>query len=176
MGDREETKALLETMAAALKQSSETNERLAAMLAQKGTDTPEHLSLKEMQAKRMAEMRGEGIPDPPVTIVSGCESILRTNGATRGATFDARIVHDRVCQLLNYKLPEGHDRTVSQGGLVPDGMEMYQPNSISGDGDRQRTGRYDQWLYTFWREDLKLYVGHPLAAHTDPRVQRKAAE
>jgi hypothetical protein len=175
MGEKDDTKALLEMALAALKQSNESNERLADIIgSQKRDDRPEHLTMGEMQARRLAEMRGIGIPDPPTEIVPGCTSILRTNGSKSGATFDARCVRGVVCQLLDYKLPEGHDKHLSFGGLVPNGMEMYQPQQISGDGDRQRTPRYDQWLYTFWREDLKMYVGHPLPAHSDPRATKAA--
>jgi hypothetical protein len=175
MGEREELKAQLEeahrinaATLDALKRLSDTNERLAANVGGGRSDSPEHLTLAQMNKKRLDEMRGVGIPSPPVTMVPRCTSIIT------GATFDAKIVHGVVCEIPNYAYPDGWDRHQNEGGRVPNGMDLYMPGMLdSGEssGGRVRSPAYKQWLYeSFWKADLQFYIGKPLAPHSDPRV------
>jgi hypothetical protein len=111
-----------------------------------------------------------------VEVVEGCKSDLGApdaDGTMRGATFDAEIHYTpvmnggklvaktskcRVVQLLRYRWPDGFDKHVSQGGLVPDGLEIKSDaNARSG---------YDQWLWeTFLQADTRRFVGKALPAH-----------
>jgi hypothetical protein len=58
----------------------------------------------------------------------------------------------RVLSLPEYRYPEGHDRSVANGGLCA--------LSELTDKNGQPTTLYKQWRYsTFWREDLRTFVG-----------------
>jgi hypothetical protein len=60
--------------------------------------------------------------------------------------------------LLDYKEPAGSKISVSAGGMVPDGLTIY-------DNRGQENPNYKQWRYdTFWKLDLNTYRGQPLSA------------
>jgi hypothetical protein len=58
----------------------------------------------------------------------------------------------RVLSLPEYRFPEGHDRSVANGGLCA----LAELNDKNG----QPTALYKQWKFTtFWQRDLRMFVG-----------------
>lgn len=143
-----------------------------------GVDTAD-----EHHYKLMAALRGQdqGLERfKLVEVVEGCLS-------DTGATFDAEVHYPPLRKegkivgrdptkglvkvLLNYQWPDGIDRHVRDGGVVPDGMEMKE---VSGLWIGQETDAYRQWKWDeFMKADNKRYVGKPLPGHIR-RVQPTA--
>lgn len=134
----------------------------------------------ELHEKLMASLRGQDQDLEPFHLIEVHQGCL----SDTGATFDAEVHYPALRKggkivgrdakrglvkvLSNYTWPEGVDKHVSQGGLVPDGMEMKE---LSGQWIGQETDAYRQWKYEeFYKADNKRYVGKPLPAH----IQRVA--
>ena len=67
-------------------------------------------------------------------------------------TVSKRHASGRVLSLPEYRFPEGADRSTANGGLCT-------LNEILGK-DGRPTALFKQWKYTtFWREDLRTFVG-----------------
>ncbi len=168
--------------------------RLEQLEAQK-TPTVEKLSGDEIHARMMKALRGQSDQIAElglVEVIEGCVSDLGApdaEGNMRGATFDAelqyvpvivdgKIVGKRgtpICKrIFNYKLPEGYDKHLAEGGVVPAGMTIVTLEAIErGEGDT-REG-YGQWLAeTFWHADLKRFVGKQLPQHVRPVLAKTA--
>jgi hypothetical protein len=80
-----------------------------------------------------------------------------------GATFTAIVVasrpypEGRVCRIDGYAHPDGIDRHVKDGGLVPDGIELRN----RANGEESQDLKNWRWR-TFWQADLLRYIGRPL--------------
>lgn len=103
----------------------------------------------------VAELKGHNVPSAPYKIVR-CKS-ERTE-----STFGCRVVKSRkfpqgrIISLDDYQHPAGTDKHVTEGGLVPEGMQ------IRG-ADGRPTPEYKQWRWeAYWQRDLRDYVGQPL--------------
>lgn len=110
--------------------------------------------------KKMRERPSEPQPEPVACI-----------SPITGSSFRARCRPDgRVLELLDYKEPEGIDKHVSEGGLVPDGAPIKDQNGRL-DAD------YKQWRWTeFWFADLKAWIGKKMPAGMAVQSEAKAAE
>jgi hypothetical protein len=96
-----------------------------------------------------------------------------------GATFIPRVVcsrpfpKGRVVELLEYTHPEGLDRRIEEGGLVPDGLLPGK----EGQSARGNPIQFKQWKYTnFWKRDLETYVGSSAEFLPPPIAVEQAAE
>lgn len=94
-----------------------------------------------------------------------------------GATFDAHVIESkehpngRITALANYRHPAGVYAYQTNGGRVPDQMQIFLNGSMShreGEEPRadQLTQQFKQWRWTeFWQTDLRRYNGKGLGAH-----------
>lgn len=172
MAKNEEAEALASVLARVLNPIVERLERLEAVVAPKedGATSPDELHFKLMASLRGQDQEIESIG--LVEIVHGCMS-------DTGATFDAEVHYPPLKRggrvvgkdpkkpivkvLLNYTWPEGIDKHVADGGLVPDGMDMKE---LSGMWVGQETDNYRQWKYDeFTKADARRYVGKPLPSN-----------
>lgn len=91
-----------------------------------------------------------------------------------GATFtmivleSRRFPNGRVARLENYRRPKEAYLPQSQGGLMPDGQQIWlDPKNQMALGDDTPSHMlnrfFKQWLYeTFWQADLRRMAGHAL--------------
>lgn len=127
----------------------------AIISALKGSSSSSELAPRpedEAQASMIRKLQGLDRALPPTRRE-------RRKGRETGATFVALIVPNsvfpkgRVERIDDYTHPEGVDRHVQEGGLVPDGMSIRHPNT----GTLQP--KYKQWLYeAFLLGDLRRFV------------------
>jgi hypothetical protein len=94
------------------------------------------------------DLKGQipGIPHAPEPyVIVGCRS-HKTD-----ATFDMKIDPrgNKTLELLNYTLDDRFDRSVDQGGLVPNGFSTTPPHN----------SHWKQWKFEFWKADINEYVG-----------------
>jgi hypothetical protein len=156
---------------------------------ERGPATPDKKTADETMAEMMAAIRGQSEDVAKiglVQVVDGCTSDLGVqdvDGQQHGATFDAElhfapvVVNGKIIgksgapivrNLLNYKLPAGHDRHLNAGGLVPNGMSMKE---LGMDHQEKLSDGYKQWLWeTFWQADLRRFVGRQLPPHVRPQA------
>jgi hypothetical protein len=80
-----------------------------------------------------------------------------------GATFVAEVSpsrsypQGRIIRISDYQWPDGHDRHQNEGGLVPDGMQIFRKDTGQPYAD------YKQWKWSeFFQVDLRAWVGKPL--------------
>jgi hypothetical protein len=93
-----------------------------------------------------------------------------------GATFTACIVESRSCPagrfvtLEDYRHPAGVMTYQSNGGLVPDGMQILRAGTAAPSEGAQIPKHdfnpyYLQWRWTeFYQRDLRRFAGKPLLA------------
>jgi len=163
-------------------------DRIAQLEANRGP-VEDKRTADEKYHELMAAIRGQSEDIAGlglVEIVEGCTSDLGAtdaDGTQRGARFDAEVQYKPVVvngkivsksgpptvrNLLNYTLPEGHDRHQAQGGIVPNGMTMKE---IGADHQEKLSDGYKQWLWeSFWQADLRRFVGKQLPAHVRPQA------
>jgi hypothetical protein len=121
----------------------------------------EHAGLSPDQIKQVTE--------PPTWIPR--YRYIPCKSEETGATFDAHVLESRdaklypqgrIVNLRNYKHPEGTETYQSNGGLVPDGLQIL----VHGAGPGTYTDTYKQWRWTtFYQTDLRRYVQRAIAAH-----------
>jgi hypothetical protein len=159
--------------------------KIAELEARVNPPPPAKLSADEVHAKLMSTLRGQldevreiGL----VEVVECCTSDLGAPdgaGVMRGATFDVEVHYKPVLidgkivgksgtgtvkTLINYRYPDGFDRHIKDGGVVPEGMEIHDQSKEGA----ERAG-YGQWLAeTFWQADLKRFCGRALPPHVRP--------
>lgn len=131
------------------------NAKVAALVAQIKGGTPNE-NFKEM----MDRERGKDRPPIPVQLIP-CKSPLT------GATFTAKVSPSRkfpggrIIDLLDYVHPEGTEKHVEEGGLVPKGMIMKRPDGIL-------EAQYKLWRYReFWLKDLQQFNGKPMTSYIE---------
>jgi hypothetical protein len=140
-----------------LRALTESNKQLAEALKQK---TPlEHAGLSPEQVKRVTE--------PPVWVPKF--RFIRCKSDETGATFEAHVLesrdttkfpHGRIVGVRGYTHPEGVDVFQSNGGLVPDGMQILVDGTAT-----TLTHMYKQWRWTtFYQTDLRRYVQRAIVA------------
>lgn len=155
-------------------EDSEIAERAAR--GAKRDATPRNFVLSEDQFERLLARQGappadRPAPSPDAQVgalleqVRGTDRELHTIERVRcisletRSTFEAVIAKSkafpagRVVSLESYAYPAGIDTHVAEGGLVPDGKRIKNP-------DGSPTKEYRQWRWSeFWRRDLQRYVG-----------------
>ncbi len=144
--------AMSEFEKAMLDETKAHNAKLQALAAEKATQPQAFVDASpNEQFQAMSDAR-RGRDNPPLTttIVEGIVSAT-------GGKFDVKIDHrNRVVDLLNYTWPEGHDKPVAAGGLVPDGYKIGET-------------LHKHWMWTDFRQaDINAFVGKPLPAHYRP--------
>jgi hypothetical protein len=79
-----------------------------------------------------------------------------------GARFRAYVNHRGiVSDLLDYTKPDGWDKTQNNGGLLPNGSDIYA-NGVS----LPYSQTFSQYIYeTYWLTDARRFVGRPLPKH-----------
>ena len=88
---------------------------------------------------------------PPVDV-----TVIPDVRSQTGATMDLHVAHGIVCQIPNYRYPEGIEAHQDDGGIVPNGMPIR-------DGNGALTTVYKDWKYDeFWKADLNTFVGRPV--------------
>lgn len=146
---------------------------------------PQIRTLEEKFTGDMAAMRGHDRP-PLVERMIACKS------PATGSTFQARIVESRgwpqgkVVDLVDYTHPDGIDKHVADGGIVPDGLNIRIGADRAGkaklpDGTEitisvgDFTPEYKMWKYAeYWKRDLVEFVGKPFAEYI--RAKPEAAQ
>lgn len=119
------------------------------------------MTADEVQRRVMAEIRGEGRPAPVV------EELFALKSEDTGATFDVVIEGGKVSALPNYRYPEGIDKHIDEGGLVPQGMAIVEEGGDWG---------YRLWrTKEFWIKDLTRFVGKVLPPSMRAQVAHRAA-
>lgn len=137
----------------------ESNKQLAEAMKQK---TPlENAGLSPEQIKQITE---------PPNWVPRYRYVPCTSEET-GATFEAHLLESRdvvkfpsgrIVGLRGYKHPEGVETYQSNGGLVPDGLQIFVHGAAAG----SYTDSYKHWRWTtFYQTDLKRYVQRAIYAH-----------
>ena len=125
---------------------------------------------------------------------AGPEQVIHRNiTANSGAVWDFVISPQsgNVFDLVFVRLPAGSDRHQSAGGIVPDGLPIFNvPQEhrpqIDKDGNDQSvvnadtsqlTMQYRQYIReSYTLPDRRQYVGKPMPEHLKPRRADKAAE
>lgn len=99
-----------------------------------------------------------------------------------GATFTARVVKSRtypqgrVVQLDDYRQPEGFDVPARSGGLYPGEVEQIFASNAGSQERKDYSVQFKKWSWeTYWREDLRAFVGKPLPLHIRVDMQAKMA-
>lgn len=120
----------------------------------------EHAGLSPEQIKRVIE--------PPTWVPK--YRYVPCKSEETGATFEAHVLESRdakfpqgrIVGMRNYTHPEGVEVYQSNGGLVPDGMQILVHGAAAG----TYTPEFKQWRWTtFYQTDLRRYVQRALAAH-----------
>jgi hypothetical protein len=115
--------------------------------AQRTKSPLEHSGLSPEQQRRLTDT-----PAVPRYRYVPCKS------EETGATFDAHVLESRkypngrIVALRGYTHPAGVEISQLQGGLVPEGMAVFNPDA------RSYTVQYKQWRWeTFYQVDLRRY-------------------
>lgn len=70
-----------------------------------------------------------------------------------GATCDVDVQREIVVNLANYKEPTESEVHISEGGAVPNGLDIRDTNG-------KYTVQFLQWRFeNYWGADLRAYVG-----------------
>ena len=113
-------------------------------------------SVDDRFEEEMALLRGTKRPLPHEQLVECASPVTK-------ATFTARLLMPRkeggqyrVVELIDYTKPDGWDRSVSNGGLVPDGVEIYGQ-------DGKMTLRFGASVnQNYYNRDNRDVMGKPL--------------
>lgn len=137
---------------------------LAAVEAQRTEAQPFVEASPDVQFKAMSDARrGRDVPPLRTSKVANCLSPVTS------ATFTACLDHhDRIVRFEDYQEPEGVDKSVDEGGLVPSGLKIGQP-------------LHQQWKWSgYWQADINAHVGKPInkymKAEADERTARLASQ
>jgi hypothetical protein len=64
-----------------------------------------------------------------------------------------------VVRIRDYQYPDGVDHHISEGGLVPNGMQMKNAGGTD-------LATFKQWKWeTFYQQDLRAWIGKPLPVY-----------
>lgn len=84
------------------------------------------------------------------------ETIKDCKSPNTGAVFDMFVCNGVCTEIPNYRKPEGHDKHQAEGGLIPNGLQLEDPNG-------KPHPSYLQHCYeAFWQADIRFFVGKPV--------------
>jgi hypothetical protein len=159
----------LQSLKEQLAKRDEQLDRALSLLEGRGASMAE-VSEDEKVAALVADLEGKTRPSPRQRLIPGLSR--RT-----GATFMFRVVESRgfkegrIVELVDYKYPEGVDKHVQDGGIVPDGMMMTRADN------GKELPLFRQWRYdNFWKSDLNEFIGKPLSVRDVEPADLAAAQ
>jgi hypothetical protein len=160
-----------ELMVEALRLSQQTNARLMARIdALEARDAAAKDAPKDSSEahRRLIDGARDHAAAHPIKVIPGCLS------PNTKATFDAVLSEAGILiELRNYQLPASALVHAAKGGLVPDGLPIYDPSLGTLDS---LSKPYRQWRATaFYPQDNTLYVGKPFADYLRPAAPAPVA-
>jgi hypothetical protein len=162
------------------------NNKLMALVAKQQAS---HVADDDYQAQHDAVQAKLHPPGPD-------QIVYRAITTSSGAVWDFIISPQdkKVFDLAFVRLPEGADRQQKDGGIIPDGLQVYErPQAhrpqLDAEGNDHSVVPFDQSEFTmayrqyirenFTLQDRRQYVGKPMPEHLKPKgkvTTDKAAE